>query len=183
MIYEKIDNMITQTMTLVGNLKKREDVSPQDIADATRLLNLQREVKTEMTKATKGDEKNPGIQLPNDEAELAILDTMYRKRKAALKEFFKAAGDPLAQEAIETNKYEMQWLEQFLPKMTSEEDVRNESMCVIKTFVELKSMADPSFNPKMLQRFTRDIIAKVKEKYPDADNAIIAGCIQEYNKS
>lgn len=182
MLYEKIDSMIAQTMTLVGNLKKREDVPPQDVMDATRLLNLQREVKTEMTKATKGDEKNPGIQLPNDEAELAILDTMHRKRKAAIKEFSKATGDPLAQEAIETNKYEMQWLEQFLPKMASEEDVKNEAMCVISTFVELKSMTDHTFNLKMLPRFMRDIIAKVKEKYPDADNGVIAGCVNEYSK-
>lgn len=182
MLFEKLDNMIGQTMMLVGNLKKREDATPQDIMDATRLLNLQREVKTEMTRATKGDEKNPGIQLPNDEAELAILDTMYRKRKAALKEFFKAADNPLAQEAIETNKYEMHWLEQFLPKMASEDDVRNEAMCVIKTFVELKSMTDHSFNLKMLPRSMRDIIAKVKEKYPDADNSIIAECVNEYSK-
>lgn len=183
MIYKKIDKLIAEAMTLTANMKQRFGENSPQHTDAIRSLNLWREVKTELTNITKGDEKHPGIPLPNDLAELDMLVTMYNKRKSAIKAFEKAGNDPLAQEAIETNKYEMNLLEAFLPKKTSAEDVKKEAMCVIKTLVELETIKNPGFDIKTLQRYTKDIITKVKEKYPDAENGVIAGCVKEYANS
>jgi len=183
MLYEKLDELISKAMILANRTKINCGEKSPRYRDAVCALNLWREIKTEMTKATKGDEKNPGIELPNKEAELAILEGMWRKRKAAIKEFEKGGNNPLAIEGINTNKFEMMQLEAFLPKHTDPEDVKNETNCVLKTFVELKAIEDPNFSPKQIQRYTKDIIAKVKEKYPDAENSIIAGCVQAYAKS
>ena len=183
MLYEKLDELISKAMILANKMKTIHGEGSPRHRDAVCSLNLWREIKTEMTKATKGDEKNPGIELPNEEAELAILEGMWRKRKAAIKEFEKGGDNPLAVEGINTNKYEMMQLEAFLPKHTDPEDVKNETNCVLKTFVELKVIEDPNFSPKQIQRYTKDIIAKVKEKYPDAENSIIAECVQAYAKS
>lgn len=179
MIYKKIDKLIAEAMMLTANMKQSFGENSPQHRDAIRSLNLWREVKTELTKLTKGDEKYPGIPLPNDLAEMDLLVTMYNKRKSAIKAFEKAGNDPLAQEAIETNKYEMVLLESFLPKKTSAEDVKNETRCVIKTFVELKTIEDPGWNG-MLMPHMKEIIAKVKEKYPDAENGVIAGVVKSY---
>lgn len=179
MIYEKIDSLIAGAMTLTTKMMTLHGKDSQHHKDAVRSLNFYREVKTELINATKGDEKNPGIKLPNDEAELAILKAMYDKRKSAIKKFEKAGNDPLAMEAIETNKYEMSILESFLPKKTGADEVIEETKCIIKTFVELKSIEDPSWNG-LLMPHMKHIIAKVKEKYPDAENGVIAAVVKSY---
>lgn len=183
MLYEKLDEWIANAMILVNQMKANFGEGSPDHRDAIRSLNLWREIKTEMIKATKGDEKHPGIELPNEDAELAILEGMWRKRKAAIKEFKRGGDDLLAIEGIYVNEFEMRQLEVFLPKRTDPEDVKKETMCVLKTFVELKSIEDPGFNTKTIQRYTKYIINKVKEKYPDAENEDIVGCIREYAKS
>ena len=182
MLYEKLNELISKAMIIANQMKTIYGEGSPRHHDAVCALNLWREIKTEMTKATKGDEKHPGIKLPNKEAELAILEGMWRKRKAAIKEFKKGGDNPLAIEGINTNKYEMMQLETLLPKHTDPEDVKKETMCVLKTFVELKSIEDPKFTVKAIQRYTKDIINKVKEKYSDAENEDIVECIQEYAK-
>ena len=182
-IYEKIDKLIAESMTLASNMKKTFGEDSARYRDAVLNRNLWREIKTELVKATKGDEENPGVDLSIKANEIAILTNMYKSRLKAIKEFEKAGDDPLAQENLAICRYEANALAMFIPKPTDPEDVKKETMCVLKTFVELKSIEDPKFNVKSIQRYTKDIISKVKEKYPDAENAIIAGCIQAYAKS
>lgn len=182
-IYEKIDKLIAESMTLASNMKKEFGESSPQYRDAVLNRNLWREIKTELVNATKGDEEHPGVDLSIKTNEIAILTNMYKSRLKAIKEFEKAEDDPLAQENLAICRYEANALAMFIPKSADPDDVKNETQCVIKTFVELKAIEDPNFSPKQIQRYTKDIIAKVKEKYPDAENSIIAGCVQAYAKS
>lgn len=177
MLYEKLDKLIASAMTQRESMNKSNNVAGKN--DAEKSLNLWRGIKTEMVNAL-----HNGLEIPNDENELKILKAMAKQRRAAANEFAKAieSGD-VARMNYETNVYEADMIEQMLPKAPNPEDVKAETNCVIKTFVELKAIEDPGFNSKMLQRYTKDIISKVKEKYPQADNGIIAGCIKEYVNS
>ena len=181
-IYEKIDKLIAESMTLTSNMKKEFGESSSQYRDAVLNRNLWREIKTELVKATKGDEKNPGVDLSIKANEIAILTNMYKSRLKAIEEFEKAQDDPLAQENLAICRYEANALAMFIPKATDPEEVKKEANCVLKTFVELETIKNPGFNVKQIQRYTKDIIAKVKEKYPEAENAIIAKCVQEYAK-
>lgn len=181
-IYEKIDKLIAESITLTSNMKKEFGENSPQYRDAVLNRNLWREIKTELVNATKGNEKQPGMDLSIKANEIAILTNMYKSRLKAIDEFEKAEGDPLAQENIAICKFEANALSMFIPKPTDPEDVKKETNCVLKTFVELKTIEDPNFSPKMIQRYTKDIIAKVKEKYPDAENSVIAGCVQAYTK-
>lgn len=182
-IYEKIDKLIAESITLTSNMKKEFGENSPQYRDAVLNRNLWREIKTELVKATKGNEKQPGMDLSIKANEIAILTNMYKSRMKAIEEFEKAQDDPLAQENIAICKFEANTLAMFIPKPTDPEDVKKETMCVIKTFVELETIKNPGFNVKQIQRFTKDIINKVKEKYPDAENGVIAGCVQAYAKS
>lgn len=182
-IYEKIDKLIAESITLTSNMKKEFGENSPQYRDAVLNRNLWREIKTELVKATKGDEKQPSVDLSIKANEIAILTNMYKSRLKAIEEFEKAEDDPLAQENIAICKFEANTLAMFIPKPTNPEDVKNETMCVLRTFVQLKSMTDHGFNTKQLPRYTKDIISKVKEKYPDAENSVIARCVQEYAKA
>ncbi len=171
MIYEKLDNLIAGAMTLRDNMKKTGNIAGE--REATMSLNLWRGVKTEIVNAL-----HNGMQL-TEETEKKILKAMVKQRRAAALEFSKATGD-MARMNQEVNEYEASVLEQLLPKAPKPEEVKEETNCVINTFVELKTIEDPGFNTGQLQRYTKDIISKVKEKYPEADNGMIAGCIKEY---
>lgn len=181
-IYEKIDKLIAESITITSNMKKEFGENSPQYRDAVLNRNLWREIKTELVNATKGNEKQSGMDLSIKANEIAILTNMYKSRMKAIEEFEKAEDDPLAQENIATCKFEANALAMFIPKPTNPEDVKNETNCVLKTFVELKSIEDPNFNPKQIQRYTKDIITKVKEKYPDAENSVIAKCVQAYAK-
>lgn len=182
-IYEKIDKLIAETMHLVKRMKTIHGEGSPRHRDAIYSLNLWREIKTEMTNATKGNEEQPGMDLSIKANEIAILTNMYKSRMKAIKEFEKADDDPLAQENLNILHYEANALAMFIPKPADPEEVKKEAMCVIKTLVELETIKNPGFNVKTLQRYTKDIISKVKEKYPDADNSVIAGCVKEYANS
>lgn len=182
-IYEKIDKLIAESITLTSNMKKEFGENSPQYRDAVLNRNLWREIKTELVNATKGDEEHPGVDLSIKANEITILTNMYKSRLKAIKEFEKAEDDPLAQENLAICKFEANTLAMFIPKPADPEDVKKETMCVIKTFVELETIKNPGFNVKTLQRYTKDIITKVKEKYPDAENSIIAGCVKEYVNS
>jgi uncharacterized protein YqeY len=62
----------------------------------------------------------------------------------------------------------------------SKEAIEEETKCVIKNFLALKAMTDHGEFDGNLMRYTKDIIAKVKEKYPDAENGVIAGVVKSY---
>ena len=108
---------------------------------------------------------------------------MSSKRRKAADEFAKS-NEPKAVTMKEQNIWEANYLDDLagVEPPTDPEEVRKETNCVLKTFVELKTIEDPNFSTKMIQRYTKDIIAKVKEKYPNAENSVIAKCVQEYAK-
>ena len=168
MIYETLNAKIA------GSIKAKSLASPEDKSLYEGYVRLWRSIKTEMTNAI-----HSGIDIPNDANEIKILKSMIKQRRNACLEFEKATGEN-ALINYNINKFEADAIEQLLPKATDPEDVKKETMCVIKTFVELKAIEDSNFNIKMLQRYTKDIISKVKEKYSDAENGVIAKCIQEY---
>lgn len=172
MIYEKLDNMIALAIKDAAHAANSQE------AEAVKItLEVYRAVKTEFSTAGYN-----ATHIPTEEQEIVLLNEMIAKRRKTAGIYEKAgekqrAANELGEVDIITN---------LLPvsaRPTNPEDVKNEAQCVIKTFVELKAIEDPSFNPKQIQRYTKDIISKVKEKYPDAENSIIAGCVQAYAKS
>lgn len=172
MIYEKIDSLIAdaiKTLANAGNPIKAHSIKTS--------LEVFRAIKTEF--ATLGYN---ATHIPTKGQEINLLKEMIAKRRKAADIYEKAGEKQRAADEMS----EVDIIANYLPesdKPVNPEDVKNETMCVIRTFVQLKSMTDQGFNIKQLPRYTKDIITKVKEKYPNAENTIIAGCIQEYTKS
>lgn len=165
MIYEYLNERIAETMKVKAKLKTTE---------ADWIVNFWRSVKTEMVNAT-----HNGVQLPNDTEEIRILKSMLKQRQKAIEEFSKSSS-PNAVLNLDIARVEANMLVDLLPQTPDPAKVIEETACVINTFLELKAMEDPGFNPTQLQRYTKDIISKVKEKYPLADNAVIVKVIKEY---
>lgn len=163
MIYNTINEKIA---TLMKGGQKQE-------------LELWRAIKTEMSNA-----QHAGVDVTIEANEKKVLQSMSAKRRKAADEFAKS-NEPKAVAMKEQNIWEAKYLDDLagVEPPTDPEEVRKETNCVLKTFVELKTIEDPNFSTKMIQRYTKDIIAKVKEKYPNAENSVIAGCVQAYAKS
>ena len=159
MIYENLDKNIAKAMRIKSE-------SPTRTSDM--MLNFWKSVKTEMVNAV-----HNGIELPNQQEELKILRRMLKQRKNAIDEFSKSDTEN-AKLNKEVNEFEADMLTQLLPPEPSEEDVKNETHNCICLCVESGTPV------KDLQRRTKDIISVVKEKYPNADNGLIARTIKEY---
>ena len=127
------------------------------IADAMfEEKNSTAKLKTNFWKGVKTEMVNAvhnGVKLPNDEEETKI------NRKV--------------------NEFEAAELEKLLPKEPTVEEVYNETVKQVDMFVAEKLGEDENFSVKQLQRFTKDIIAKVKAKYPNANNGVIANVVKE----
>ena len=162
MIYNTINEKIA---TLMKGGQKQE-------------LERWRAIKTEMSNA-----QHAGVDVTIEANVKKVLQTMSSKRRKAADEFAKS-NEPKAVTMKEQNIWEANYLDDLagVEPPTDPEEVRKETNCVLKTFVELKTIEDPNFSTKMIQRYTKDIIAKVKEKYPNAENSVIAKCVQEYAK-
>lgn len=165
MIYEHLNERIVEAM---------KDKAKSKTTHADWIINFWREVKTEMVNAT-----HNGVQLPNDTEEIRILKSMLKQRQKAIEEFSKSSSSNAVLN-LDIARFEAGILESILPQTPDPAKVTEETTCVINTFVELKTIEDPDFNPTHLQRYTKDIISKVKEKYPLADNAMIAKTIKDY---
>ena len=165
MIYEYLNERIAEAM----KAKAKTNATQADW-----IINFWRSVKTEMVNAT-----HNGVQLPNDAEEIRILKAMHKQRQKAIEEFSKSTS-PNAVLNLNIARFEADMLESMLPQIPDPAKVTEEATCVINTFVELKTIEDPGFNPAQLQRYTKDILSKVKEKYPLADNAVIVKVIKEY---
>lgn len=167
MIYENLDRHIADAM-------KRKAVD--STGTAVLEINFWKAVKTEMVNAV-----HNGIKLPDDTEELKILKMMLKQRKNAIEEFSKSNSDT-AMMNKQVNEYEMHELEKLLPAAPNPEEVKSYAFTVIENLIKAHEH-DDNFNMKMLQRYTKDIISGVKEKYPLADNGIIAACVKEYMNS
>jgi len=159
MLYENLDKNIAKAMKIKAEC-------PTETSDMA--LNFWKGVKTEMVNAV-----HNGIELPNQQEELKILKRMLKQRKNAIEEFSKSDTET-AQMNKDVNEFEADMLSQLLPPEPSEEDVKNETIASICAVMEQDNEI------KNLQRHTKDIINFVKEKYPNADNGLIARTIKEY---
>ena len=163
MIYEKLEKNIADAMVEEKNCA------------AKLKTNFWKSVKTEMVNAV-----HRGVKLPDDEEEMKILRSMLKRSRNAAEEFAKAGdANQIAVENRKVCEYEASELEKLLPKEASDDEVRAIATDAVLSFVKEKTESDPNFNVKMLQRYTKDIIAIVKQTCPTADNGVIATVIRE----
>jgi len=163
MIYEKLEKNIADAMVEEKNCA------------AKLKTNFWKSVKTEMVNAL-----HRGVKLPDDEEEMKILRSMLKRSRNAAEEFAKAGdANQIAVENRNVCEYEVSELEKLLPKEASDDEVRAIATNAVLSFVKEKTESDPNFNVKMLQRYTKDIIAIVKQTCPTADNGVIATVIRE----
>lgn len=169
MIYEKIDKMIASA------IKDHAHAANTPEADTIKVtLEVYRAIKTEF--ATAGYN---ATHIPTEEQEIAVLKEMVAKRHKSISEYQKVGA---AQRAMD-EQMEIDIIMELLPesaKGPSKEAVEEETKCVIKNFLTLKSMTDHGEFDGNLMRYTKDIIAKVKEKYPEAENGVIAAVVKSY---
>lgn len=168
MIYEKIDSMIATAIK-----DQAHAVNTLEVDSIKLTLEVYRAIKTEL--ATMGYN---ATHIPTEAQEIAVLKGMIGKRRKAIDEYMKAGETQRAA----NEESEIDVISRFIPesaKGPSKKAVEAETKCVIKTFVELKSIEDPSWNG-LLMPHMRHIIAKVKEKYPDAENGVIAAVVKSY---
>lgn len=169
MLYEKIDGLIARIM------KEPEAGTCIHIPTEIRKETL-RAIKTAFTNAS-----HSGITFPNDEEEKRILCELVAQRHKAAAEYAKVPGNA-GLEASNKECMEAEFIESFLPeemRTVPKETVIEEARCVVGSFIELKTIEDPGFNTKQLMRYTKNIISKVKEKYPNAEDRVIAGVVKE----
>lgn len=163
MIFETLDKHIADAM-----------FEEKDCAVKLK-TNFWKGVKTEMVNAV-----HNGTKLPNDEKETEILRSMLKRCRTAAQEFAKAGDDnKVAVENRKVNEFEASELEKLLPKEPSVEGVRNETEKQVDMLVSEKNNNGETFDTKQLQRYTKDIIARVKVKYPNANNGVIANAVKE----
>lgn len=170
MLFEKLDGILASVMKNEAKFtdEKGQDLNwPKDVVISTL-----RGIKTEMVNAT-----HDGIVLPDDKEEAKILRKMIDKNTKAA-DIYKQAGE---QGRADRELLEATITGYFMPKYTgpTKEQVEAETICVIENFIKLKSLTDHGFDGNIM-RFTKDIIAKVKEKYPDAENGVIAAAVKSY---
>lgn len=169
MIYEKIDKMIASA------IKDHAHAANTPEADTIKVtLEVYRAIKTEF--ATVGYN---ATHIPTEEQEITVLKGMIGKRRKAADEYMKAGEKQRAA----NEEGEIDIINHILPesaKGPSKEAVEEETKCVIKNFLTLKSMTDHGEFDGNLMRYTKDIIAKVKEKYPEAENGVIAAVVKSY---
>ena len=163
MIYENLDKNIANAM-----------IEEKNSADKLK-TNFWKGVKTEMVNAV-----HNGTNLPDDGNEIKILKSMLKRCKNAVAEFQKAGNSEVAKQNIVVNEFEISMLENLLPKEADENDVAAEANLAIENIISQNG--GENFDLKTLQRYTKQIIDKVKEKYPTANNAIIAGAVKNYIK-
>lgn len=161
MIYETLDKRIATAMMEEKDSKEKLKT------------NFWKSVKTEMVNAV-----HNGVKLPDDEKEVEILRSMLKRSRNAADVFAKSDSE-IAAANRKVCEYEAGELEKLLPKDASEDEVVLITTNVVENFIKEKTESDPNFNVKMLQRYTKDIIANVKDVCPTANNGVIARVIKE----
>lgn len=164
MIYETLDKRIAEAMIEEKNVERKYKT------------NFWKAVKTEMVNAI-----HNGVNLQDEEAEMKILKTMLKRSKNAIECFEKAAPtNKVAMENLQIHKYEAGELEKLLPKEIDPASVKIVTNTMINDLIARKKKEDSNFDPKTLQRYTKEIIEKVKLTYPTANNRVIAEVIKSY---
>lgn len=149
MLYTKIDKLIADAM------KKRKG------SDDPRLETLK------MIKATLVKAEKDGTEI-NEISEGKILTKMVAQSKDAIEQFMKGGRKDLA----DKESAQLEVLEEFAPKVASEDDVRKlacQLCCEFKELNGLVSMKDMKI-----------ILAKVQETYPTANGKIVSEVVKNY---
>lgn len=170
MLFEKLDSILASVMKNEAKFVDEKGQAlnwPKEV-----IISTVRGIKTEMVNAT-----HDGITLPNDKEETKILRKMIDKNTKAA-DIYKQAGE---QERANRELLEAAIIGYFMPEQTgpTKEQVEEETKCVVENFLKIKAMTDHAFNGNIMP-FMKDIIAKVKEKYPDAENSVIAATVKAY---
>ena len=165
MIYEVLDRRIAESIKLKANPNYSAGLGKYF---AEWSVNFWKSVKTEMV-----NEVHNGVNLPDDKEEIRILKRMLKQRIKANEEF-SASSSENAQMNMAVNDFEIKELKALLPNEPSEEEVKNETLAYICSLIESGTEINN------IQRQTKNIISSVKEKYPNADNGLIARTIKEY---
>ena len=168
MIYEKLDGLIATAM------KDRAHASNElEVNSITRSLEVYRAIKTEF--ATQGFN---ATHTPSEVDEIRILNEMITKRRKTA-DIYENAGE---KQRAADEMGEVDIILHIMPesaKGPSDEDVKKETICVVENFLKIKSMTDHTFNGNIMP-FMKEIITKVKEKYPQAENGVIAAAVKSY---
>jgi len=162
MIYENLNNILMTSM--------KGEVPEAFKQDSKLYLEVVKAIKTEMV-----NEVHNGVHLPDMNEEVRILRSMIKKRQSAAEMYMSVSKDRAMKELQEAKI-----IEGFLPAIPSADEVVEETNCVIKNFLALKSLTDHGEFDGNLMKYTKDIIAKVKEKYPLAENGQIVSTIKNY---
>ena len=154
MLFEKVDGILAGVMkneAMFMDENGQDTNWPKDVVISTL-----RGIKTEMVNAT-----HAGITLPNDKEEMRILRRMIDKNTKAA-DIYRQAGE---QGRADRELMETEIITYFMPKQTgpTKEQVETETRCVSGDVIGVRSMTDGGFGGNIM-RFTRDIIAEVKEK-------------------
>lgn len=136
------------------------------ISEATKqkspALGVYRLVKAEFLRWQKD---NPGKEF-DARTETKILKKMYNQRIESMK-IYKQAG---REELAKAESQEALFLQPFLPVEIPAEETENWT----------KHIIDTEFNGSVTMKDMHSILAKVKEKYPDASGKIVNNVVKSY---
>lgn len=161
MLYENLNQILMSSM--------KGEIPEAFRSDPKLYVEVIKAIKTEMV-----NEVHNGCHLPDMGAEVRILRSMIKKRESAA-EMYRSVSQDRATKELQEAKI----IEQFLPSTPTTEEVGLETLCVIKTFIEIQTMKDPGWDGNLM-KFTKNIIAKVQEKYPLAEPSQIVPTIKNF---
>lgn len=146
MINTNIDEMIMDAM------KSKDEV-------AVQVLRL---FKAEMLK----NEKEKGFKGWDDASETKLLMKMAAQRKDSIEQYTKGGREELA----EAEQKELTYLEQFIPKQPTEEEVVEYTQKVID---EMKANGD-----EISMKIMKNVLSKVQEKYSMANGKTVSQVVK-----
>lgn len=146
MINTNIDEMIMDAM------KSKDEV-------AVQVLRL---FKAEMLK----NEKEKGFKGWDDASETKLLMKMAAQRKDSIEQYTKGGREELA----EAEQKELTYLEQFIPKQPTEEEVVEYTQKVID---EMKANGE-----EISMKIMKNVLAKVQEKYSMANGKTVSQVVK-----
>ena len=146
MIHEKIEGLLHNTR------KANDKVGVQ-------VLSL---IKTELTNR----EKEAGFKGWNDNYEIKVLMKMVAQRKDSIEQYT-AGGRP---ELAKAEQAELDYLEQFIPKQPTEEEVAAYTQEVIDA---MKANGE-----EISMKIMKNVLTKVQEKYSMANGKIVSQVVK-----
>lgn len=150
MLNNRIDNLIAEAT------KNKEHIR----------LEVLRAIKNEFIKYIKsGSDKEL-----NEQAENEILVKMINRSKDSIEQF--KQGDRY--DLVESESEQLKIIEEFAPKMYSQEEIKERTLLVIAEYLQEKESGY-----KLSMKDTKEILNRVKEICANADGKLISSIIKE----